>query len=189
VTPIAGFFLALIAGWIVREPRRAAATVVLPYLAVVVVQTWGLASGYGINPPSTVTPLSGAVSYYVVQLIFLVTTVAIAALLAVVLAARSGGLPVGPRYRVAVAVAVCTTGILVLLVAWLADASLVRVHSSAGAPPAQGLAGIGLSLIGFVVLGVAAIRVIRRRAAVRSETGLPEQRQTNLSRPVERQAR
>jgi hypothetical protein len=174
VTPIAGFFLALIAGWIVREPRRAAATVVLPYLAVVVVQTWGLASGYGINPPSTVTPLSGAVSYYVVQLIFLVTT---------------GGLPVGPWYRVAVAVAVCTTGILVLLVAWLADASLVRVHSSAGAPPAQGLAGIGLSLIGFVVLGVAAIRVIRRRAAVRSETGLPEQRQTNLSRPVERQAR
>jgi len=63
----------------------------------------------------------------------------------------------------------------VLLVAWLSDASLVRVHSSDGAPPAQGLAGMGLSLIGCVVLGVAAIRVIvRRRAAARSVTGPSE---------------
>jgi hypothetical protein len=174
MTPIAGFFLAVIAGRIVREPRRAAATVFLPYLAVVVVQTWAIANGYGISPPDTVTPLSGAVSYYVVQLIFLLTSLAIAAALAVVLAARGGGLPVGPWYRAAVAAAVCATGDLVLLAAWLADASLVRVHSSAGAPPAQGLAGIGLSLIGCVVLGVAAVRVIRRRAAARSETGLPE---------------
>ena len=169
MTPIAGFFLAIIAGWIVREPRRAAATVILPYLAIVVVQTWGLANGYGINPPDTVTPLSGAVSYYVVQLIFLVTSVAIAASLAVLLAARGGGLPVGPWYRTAVATAACTTGVLVLLVAWLADASLVRVHSSAGAPPAQGLAGMGLSVIGFVVLGVAAIRVVVRRRAAGSQ--------------------
>ena len=175
MTPIAGFFLAIIAGWIVREPRRAAATVIVPYLAIVVVQTWGLANGYGINPPDTVTPLSGAVSYYVVQLIFLVTSVAIAAALAVVLAARGGGLPVGPWYRAAVATAVGATGTLVLLVAWLSDASLVRVHSSDGAPPAQGLAGMGLSLIGCVVLGVAAIRVIvRRRAAARSVTGPSE---------------
>ena len=93
MTPIAGFFLAVIAGWIVREPRRAAATVVLPYLAIVAVQTWGLANGYGINPPDTVTPLSGAISYYVVQLVFGLTTVAIAAELAVVrryAAARRG---------------------------------------------------------------------------------------------------
>jgi hypothetical protein len=167
MTPIAGFFLAIVAGWIVREPRRAAATVVLPYLAVVAVQTWALANGYGINPPDTVTPLSGAVSYYVVQLIFLATSLAIAASLAVVLAARGGGLPVGPWYRAAVAAAACATGVLLLLVAWLAAASLVRVHSSAGTPPAQGLAGMGLSVVGLVALGAAAIRVIvrRRRAA------------------------
>ncbi len=190
MTPIAGFFLAIIAGWIVREPRRAAATVILPYLALVVVQTWGLANGYGINPPSSVTPLSGALSYYVVQLIFLVTTVVIAASLAVVCAARGGGLPVGPWYRAAVAAAVGTTGVLVLLTAWIACASLVRVHSSAGTPPVQGLAGMGLSVIGCVVLGVAAIRVIvRRRTAVRRETGLPETAAADLSRPVEHQAR
>ena len=174
MTPLAGFFLAIIAGWIVREPRRAAATVILPYLAIVVVQTWGLAHGYGINPPDTVTPLSGAVSYYVVQLIFLITTVAIAASLAVVRENRPGGLPVGPWYRAAVAAAAGTTGVLVLLVAWLADASLVRVHSSDGPPPAPGLAGMGLSLVGVVVLGVAAVTTVIRR------------RRVNLPRPVER---
>ena len=59
-----------------------------------------------------------------------------------------------------------------LLAAWLTDASPVRVYSSEVAPPAQGLAGIGLSLMGVVVLGVAAVTVIRRR-------------RTNLPRPVE----
>jgi len=183
MTPIAGFFLAIIAGWIVREPRRAAATVILPYLAVAAVQTWGIANGYGISPPSTVTPLSGAISYYVVQLIFLVTTVAIAASLAVVLDARGGGLPVGPWYRAAVAAAVCATGVLVLLVAWGAGASPVHVHSSGGAPPAQGVAGIALSVVGFVVLGVAAIRVSvrRRRAAGRDPQAMPPAATANQS--------
>jgi hypothetical protein len=92
-----------------------------------------------------VTPLSGAISYYVVQLAFLITTAAIAASLAVVRGARAGGLPVGPRYRAAVAAAVCATGDLVLLAAWLTDASPVRVHSSEVAPrprawPASGSA-------------------------------------------------
>ena len=50
MTPIAGFFLAVIAGWIIREPRRAAATVILPYLAIVAVQSWAIANGYGISP-------------------------------------------------------------------------------------------------------------------------------------------
>jgi hypothetical protein len=106
-----------------------------------------------------------------VQLAFLITTAAIAASLAVVRGARAGGLPVGPWYRAAVAAAVCAAGDLVLLAAWLTGASPVRVHSSEVAPPAQGLAGIGLSLMGVVVLGVAAVMVIRRRRA-------------NLPRPV-----
>src|ERR1700759_3721090 len=127
MTPIAGFFLAIIAGWIVREPRRAAATVVLPYLAIVAVQTWALANGYGISPPDTVTPFSGAISYYVVQLVFGLTTVAIAAELAAVgrysAAGRDADSPATSWYQVAVATAICATGTLVLLVAWLSDAS------------------------------------------------------------------
>jgi hypothetical protein len=172
MTPIAGLFLAIIAGWIVREPRRAAATVILSYLAVAVAQTWAIGNGYGISPPDTVTLLSGEISCYVVQLAFLITTAAIAASLAVVRGPGAGGLPVGPWYRAAVAAAVCAAGDLVLLAAWLTGASPVRVHSSEVAPPAQGLAGIGLSLMGVVVLGVAAVTVVRRR-------------RTNLPRPVE----
>jgi hypothetical protein len=171
MTPIAGFFLAIIAGLIVREPRRAAATVILPYLAVVAVQTWALANGYGISPPDTVTPFSGAISYYVVQLIFGLTTVAIAAELAVVrryAAARRGApadTPADSWHQAAIAAAACTTGTLVLLVAWLSGASLVSHHSTSGSTPAQGVAGILLSLAGFVVLGVAAIRARRRAVA------------------------
>ena len=53
MTPLAGFVAAILAGWIIREPRRAAAAVLVPFLAVLAVQTWTLASGYGVNPPST----------------------------------------------------------------------------------------------------------------------------------------
>lgn len=166
MTPIAGFFLAVIAGWIVREPRRAAATVILPYLAIVAVQSWDIANGYGVSPPDTVTPFSGAISYWVVQVIFFITTVAIAAEIAVLRARARADQPMvllaGPWYRAAVATAICTIGTLVLLVGWLSTAKLVSHHSSAGSPPPQGLIGIGLSLIGVVAFGVAAIRALIR---------------------------
>jgi hypothetical protein len=170
MTPIAGFFIALIAGWIVREPRRAAATVILPYLAIVAVQSWDIANGYGISPPDTVTPFSGAVSYWVVQLVFGLTTVLIAVEVAVLRVRARAGQPMvllaGPWYRAAVATAICSIGTLTLLVAWLTTAKLVSHHSTAGSPPPQGTIGIGLSLIGVVAFGVAAIRAaIRTRRA------------------------
>jgi len=163
MTPIAGFFLAVIAGWIVREPRRAAATVVLPYLAIVAVQTWSLANGYGINPPDTVTPFSGAISYWVVQLVFGLIAMAIAAELAVLRAPGRGPRPTvplaGPWYRAAVASAICDTGVFILLVAWLAVAKLVTHHSANTPIPPEGVIGIGLDLVGVVALGIAVLRV------------------------------
>jgi hypothetical protein len=136
MTPIAGFFLAVIAGWIVREPRRAAATVVLPYLAIVAVQSWAIATGYGISPPDTVTPFSGAISNWVVQLVFGLTTTGIAAEIAVLRAGARPGQPMvllaGPWYRAAVAMSICAIGTLTLLVAWLSSAKLVSQHSSSG---------------------------------------------------------
>ena len=170
MTPIAGFFIAIIAGWIIAEPRRAAAVTVLPYLAVTAVQTWLLANGFGINPPSTVTPFSGAISYYVVQLIFFCTTVVIAAEVAVLrrYALAGKGAPVEPPagswYRAAAAAAVCATGVLVLLVSWMTTSSPVSHHAVNGGPPAQGIVGIALCLVGFVAFGVAAFRA-RRKAA------------------------
>jgi len=164
MTPIAGFFLAVIAGWIVREPRRAAATVVLPYLTVVAVQTWSLANGYGINPPDTVTPFSGAISYWVVQLVFGLIAMAIAAELAVLRAPGRSPRPTvplaGPWYRAAVATAICDTGLFVLLVAWLAVAKLVTHHSTTSPIPPEGVIGIGLDLVGVVALGIGALRVV-----------------------------
>jgi hypothetical protein len=163
MTVLAAFFLAILAGWIVREPRRAALTVILPYLAMVAVQTWGLANGYGINPPDTVTPFSGAISYYVVQLVFLLITAAIAAELAVVRARATTPPFAGPWLRTAVATAIGATATLWLLVGWLAGAKLVAHHSSTSGTPLVAVLGIGLDLIGVIGLGVAAI-VARRRA-------------------------
>jgi hypothetical protein len=168
MTPIAAFFLAVIAGWIVREPRRAAATVVPPYLAIVAGQTWSLANGYGINPPDTVTPFSGAISYYVVQLVFGLITMAIAAELAVLRAPGRGPRPavppVGPWYRAAVASAICDTGVFILLVAWLAGVKLVTHHSTAAPIPPEGVIGIALDLVGVIALGIAVLRgAIRAR--------------------------
>ena len=54
MTPLAGFVAAILAGWIIREPRRAAAAILVPFLAVLAVQTWTLAAGHGDNPPSTI---------------------------------------------------------------------------------------------------------------------------------------
>jgi hypothetical protein len=181
MTPIAGFFLAVIAGWIVREPRRAAATVVLPYLAIVAVQTWDLANGYGINPPDTVTPFSGAISYWVVQAVFGLIAMAIAAELAVLRAPGRGAratLPVaGPWYRAAVATAICDTGVIAVLVAWLASAKLVAHHSTTAPTPAQGVIGIGLDLVGVVAFGIAAlwvtIKARRSRTAPESLVSQP----------------
>jgi len=162
MTPIAVFFLAVVAGWIVREPRRAAGTVVLPYLAIVAVQTWSLANGYGINPPDTVTPFSGAISYWVVQAIFGLIGMAIAAELAFLRAPGRGARPAvplaGPWYRTAVATAICDTSVLVLLVAWLSSAKLVAHHSTNSPIPPQGVIGILLDLVGVVALGIAVLR-------------------------------
>jgi hypothetical protein len=174
MTPIVGFFLAVIAGWIVREPLRAAAAVVLPYLAVMAVQTWVIANGYGISPPDAVTPLSGAVSYWVVQAVFGLLALAIAAEIAVLRApardSRSAAPLARPWHRAAVATAIGDTGVLIVLVAYLASAKLVSRHSSNPSPPLQGDIGIALDLIGVMAFGAAALRAVvkarRARTAV-----------------------
>ena len=175
MTPIVGFFLALIAGWFVRDPKRAAATVVIPYLAVTAVQTWDIANGYGISPPDTVTPLTmggnGSLPYYVVQLVFGLLATGIAAELA---ALRRRTLPADQRtsaaawQRSAVATAIEATGVLVLLVACMSRFALVAHHSSSGSPPLQGLIGMLLCVVGIVALGIAVIR--GRRADLAAAT-------------------
>ncbi len=164
MTPLAGFVAAIIAGWIVRDPRRAAAVTLVPFLIVLAMQTWDIAAGDGVSPPSTVTPFPGAIGYYVFQVIFLGLALGIAAELAVLRRARKpAGDSTGAGRRMALA-AVLLAGLAVVFDAsWLLDTAPVRHHSADGAPPAQGLAGIGLCIVTFVVLSVLTIR--NRRAA------------------------
>src|SRR5271170_8510330 len=79
MTPIAGFIIAIIAGLIVRSGRRATAVVLMPWLVVLGYQSWYIASGRAISPPSTVTDFPSAIGYWLVQAVILAPALGIAA--------------------------------------------------------------------------------------------------------------
>lgn len=164
MTPLAGFVAAILAGWIIREPRRAAAAVLVPFLAVLAVQTWTLASGRGDNPPSTIH----GVSYWVVQAIILAFALGIATQLAIVLRARSAaGDDAGASRRALQATAV----LLVLTAASLTGIVLSSkpvLHHNASSPlPWYGVVGILACVVSLVVLTVVHVR--QRRAGARQK--------------------
>jgi hypothetical protein len=167
MTPLAGFVAAILAGWIIREPRRAAAAILVPFLAVLAVQTWTLAAGHGDNPPSTIH----GVSYWIVQVIILAVALGIATQLAIVLRARPSGQNAGARRRALQATAV----LLVLTAASLTGVVLTSKpvpHHSASSPlPWYGAAGILACVASLVVLTVLHIR--QRRAGARQQNLAP----------------
>lgn len=173
MTPLAGLILALIAGWLVPNPRRAAAVIVIPFLAVLTAQTWGLADGRGVSPPDTVTPLPGAISYYVFQAVFLALALGIAAELATLRARSAARRDAASWRRVLLAVTIETALTAVFIGAYLALSAPVRHHSSSGAPPLQGVIGIGLCFVTVITLGILVLR--GRRAAPRAGTAAGQQ--------------
>ena len=90
MTPIAGFIIAVIAGLVVRRGRRAALVVAVPWLIVLVYQSWYIASGRAISPPSTVTDFPSAIGYWLVQVIIVAPALGIAAQLGVFGSRRRG---------------------------------------------------------------------------------------------------
>ena len=172
MTPLAGFIAAVIAGWIIRDPRRAALTATIPFLIVMAVQTWAIDAGDGVSPPSTVYPLSGAISYYVVQLILLGFTIGIATELAAVRRARMPAEDrAGAGRRTVLAAALLAVLTAVTWVLWAVNAAPVRHHSSQGSPPAYGLIGMGLCVVSLAVLTVMVIRDRRTARRARLTTG------------------
>jgi hypothetical protein len=163
MTPIAGFIIAVIAGWLVWDGRRAAATVLIPWLAIVAVQTWLLASGRGVSPPSTVTKFPELIGYWLVQAVFLAFALGIAAELGALRARRRGPASAGRQAMIASAVLVPASAIVVLIGA-LGSAPKLH-HSATGNPPWYGFAGMALCIVAFAALSVATIR--SRRAAAR----------------------
>ena len=168
MTPLAGFVAAILAGWIIREPRRAAAAVLVPFLAVLAVQTWTLAAGHGDNPPSTIH----GVSYWVVQAIILAFALGIATQLAIVLRARpSGHTAAGDGAGASRRALQATAVLLVLTAAFLTGVVLTSkpvLHHNASSPlPWYGATGILACVASVVVLTVLHIRL--RRAGAREQ--------------------
>jgi hypothetical protein len=161
MTPLAGFVVAVIAGWFIRDPRRAAAAVLVPFLAVLAVQTWSLTSGRGDNPPSTVH----GVSYWIFQAIFLAFALGIATQLASWRRARSAAGDGAGASRRALQT---SAGLLVLtavfVIVFALDTHPVLHHNANSPLPLTGVVGIVACIVGLVVVSVLNIRV--RRAAV-----------------------
>ena len=177
MTPIAGLILAVIAGFMVQNGRRAAAVVLAPWLVVLAYQSWYIASGRAISPPSTVTQFPSAIGYWLVQVIILAPALGIAAQLggselrrhpvsAVVLARRAW---MASAFGVAVAVVVIVFGFV--LFPHQGGTVGAGHHSANGSPPLIGMVGILGSYIGCAALGVRTL--LRRRISKRAEPVTP----------------
>jgi hypothetical protein len=184
MTPIAGFIIAVIAGLVVRRGRRAALVMAVPWLIVLVYQSWYIASGRAISPPSTVTDLPSAIGYWLVQVVIVAPALGIAAQLGAPGPRRRGVDPVDLARRSLIAtglgVAVAVLVILCGFVWFREQGGTVYAghHSSDGSPPLIGILGILLSYLTCAGLGVATIRA--RHAAKRAAAGQPAQQYETL---------
>jgi len=168
MTPITGFIVAVIAGWIVRDGLRAAATVMVPFLAVLAAQTWIIAAGRAVSPPSTASRLPQAIGYWLVQAVFLALALGIAGQLGALRARRMlpPGAPGGTSRQATIASGLLAAATTVFIIGWLLDSAPVARHATEGSPPVQGVVGMVLCIVTFAVLSAATFK--RRRAAGRA---------------------
>jgi len=171
MTGTVGILLAVVAGLLVYDRRRMVVVVVVPYLVVTAIQTWGISSGRAVSPPSTVNRFPDLVGYYVVQLLILAVTLAVAFEIRAL-----WGTPDDRGRRSTIALVVNGTLSALVVAGYLADRTLfehgsVVRHTSEGHPPLLGYVGIVLLVVVCVALG--AVLLARRRPAAlrRSETG------------------
>jgi cytochrome bd-type quinol oxidase subunit 2 len=161
---MAGFIIAIAAGWLVRDARKAAATVVVPWLGVVAVGTWLVAAGHDDSPPSTVSQFPQAIGFWAVQVVLLALLLGIAAMLGSLRArqdlSRGRAANAGRQAGIATAFLVAATAVFALVAVLGSDP--VRHHSATGSPPLIEVAGWALSVLSFAAFAVVTIR--RRRA-------------------------
>ncbi len=161
---MAGFIIAIAAGWLVHGARKAAATVMIPWLGVLAVDAWLLAAGHDDSPPSTVSQFPQAIGFWAVQVVLLALLLGIAAMLGSLRArqdlSRGRAVNAGRQAVIATAILVAATAAFAL-VAVLASAPVLH-HSATGSPSPVEVAGWALSVVSFGALGVVTIR--RRRA-------------------------
>ncbi len=157
---MAGFIIAVIAGWLVPNGRRAAAVVIIPWLAVLTEQTWILAAGRDDTPPSTVYQLPGAIGFWLVQAVVLAVSLGIAWQLGALRARRSRRPDAADRARrqAAIASSLLAAAATVFITVSVLTSAPVHHHSATGSPPPVELIGWALSLVTFAALSVATIR-------------------------------
>ncbi len=158
MTGTVGIFLAIVAGWFVADRRQMAMVVLWPFLAVTAIQTWGIASGRAVSPPSTVDAFPGAIPYFFVQAIILALALGIASQIRTL---RHGG--VGGRSRRTLAYVVNGLVCVLIFAAFeldrpLLDPGSVTHHSSSGRPPVLGIAGVALLVVVCAGLGCVTLR-------------------------------
>jgi hypothetical protein len=163
VTGAVGIFLALVAGWMVFDRRRMALVVVVPFLAVLGIQTWHIAAGKGVSPPSTVNKFPELISYYVVQVIIFGLAFGAGDQVRMRRAAASSSREHSRPAAITLAVTVnAALSALVVFAFFVArpvfDPGSVIHHASEGHPPWPGFLGIGLSAVVFAILGLPTLR-------------------------------
>jgi hypothetical protein len=163
VTGAVGILLALVTGWLVLDRRRMALVVAVPFLALLGFQTWHIAAGRGVSPPSAVNRFPELIGYYVVQVIIFGLAFGAADQIRMRRAAASSSRE--PSRPAAIALALTLNAALSALVvsAFLFarpefDPGSVVNHSTQGHPPWSGFLGIGLSAVVFAVLGLSSLR-------------------------------
>ena len=158
MTGTVGIFLAVVAGLLVADRRQVTMVVLWPFLAVAAIQTWGIGSGRGVSPPSTVTAFPGAIQYFVVQAVILALALWIARQIS---ALRFRDAQARSRTSLAYAVNGVVCALLVGSVELdrpLLDPGSVVHHSSNGRPPVLGLAGIGTLVLVSAGFGCVTLR-------------------------------
>jgi hypothetical protein len=182
MTPIAGFIIAIIAGLIVRNGRRATAVVMVPWLVVLSYQSWYIASGRAISPPGTVTDFPSAIGYWLVQAVILLPALGIAAQLGMSGSRRPplGSASPARRAGIATALGLAAAVIVILLgFVWFRQQGgtvFAGHHSSEGSPPVIGTAGLVVSYLTCIGLGLMTLR--HRHAAKAARLARSAQQET-----------
>jgi hypothetical protein len=159
MTGLVGIFLAVAAGLIVTTRKQLLVAIGLPFFAVAIVQTWGLWAGKGVSPPSTVNAFPGAIGYYVVQLIILGLALGAADQIRIRRLRTRGARSGDPMRQTRKALVVNGLLSLAAVLAFILqrptfDPGSVVHHKASGSPPVWGVAGILLSAVVFIGLGI-----------------------------------
>jgi hypothetical protein len=174
MTGAVAFFLAAVAGWLVFDRRRAAIVVIVPFLAVLAVQTWHIAAGKGVSPPSTVNKFPDLIGYYVVQVIILGLAFGAGDQIRK-RRARSSSTASRPALAIKINAALSALVVVAFLVAGSAlDPGSVAHHSAEGHPPWPGYVGIVLSAVVWAALGLSSLKSRRSGSSdgVQSDAGV-----------------